>query len=225
MALECGFKSRPRNQNYSEVCSLAKEKPIAEIRNGAVYVLQAGTPIYVKTAQMSAIIGKSNQWVGQLVSQGTMFKKQTPHGAMFELTESMRSYCEMLEARNDEKDDDDEKTEKSRRKAEALLKASKAKIASMDAEERMGKMHRSEDVAAMTEDLIYAIRSALVALPGRLAVEVVDAADSAEAADIIRKEVYHVMDELSNYQYDSAKYQERVRERLRLEAVTGDEEE
>ena len=207
------------------MCALAKEKPVAEIRDGAVYVLQAGTPVFVKTAHIAGILGKSNQWVGQLTSQGTLFKKQTPYGAMYETSESVSSYCEKLEAKNDEKSKDDKNLEKSKLASEALLKAAKAKIASMDAEERMGRMHRSEDVAAMTEDLIYAIRSALVALPGRLAVEVVEAADSAEAADIIRKEIYHVMDELANYEYDSAKYQERVRERLRLEAVATDEEE
>ena len=40
----------------------------------------------------------------------------------------------------------------------------KATIAKLEAEELKGKMHRSEDVAAMTTDLIYAIRGAMMAL-------------------------------------------------------------
>ncbi|MBQ2361997.1 MAG: hypothetical protein II287_00115, partial [Bacteroidaceae bacterium] len=36
-----------------------------------------------------------------------------------------------------------------------------------------GKMHRSEDVEAVMTDLVYTIRSMLMALPGRLAVDVV----------------------------------------------------
>lgn len=203
---------------------MATKKPIAVIKDGAVFVLQPGTPVYLKTADVCSIIGKSNQWVGQLTSQGTINKKRTSHGSMYEMTESISAYIEMLEEKAD-KDEDTEKVELDRKKSDAAIKKAKATIASLDAKERIGKMHRSEDVAAMTEDLIFAIRSALLALPGRLAVDVMQAADSAEAAEIIRKEIYEVMTELSNYEYNAEKYEERVRERLNLEAVDTDDEE
>ena len=74
-------------------------------------------------------------------------------------------------------------------------------------------MHRSEDVAAMTEDLIYTIRGMLVALPGRLAVDVASVDTPAEAAELLRREIFKVMAELANYRYDPKKYEERVRER------------
>ena len=74
-------------------------------------------------------------------------------------------------------------------------------------------MHRSEDVAAMTEDLIYTIRGMLLALPGRLADDAHSAESSAETEAIIRKEVFSVMEALSRYQYDPQRYEERVRER------------
>ena len=98
--------------------------------------------------------------------------------------------------------------------AEADLKFSKAKIAAMQAEELEGNMHRSEDVAAMTEDLIFAIRSGLLALPGRLAVMVSPIISVPECADAIRKEIYHLMEELSRYRYDPEEYARRVRERM-----------
>ena len=97
----------------------------------------------------------------------------------------------------------------------------KATIAKLEAEELKGKMHRSEDVAAMTTDLIYAIRGAMMALPGRLAVDVASANSPAEAAEIIRREVNKAMRELSNYRYDPKKYEERVRERRAWEADSG----
>lgn len=77
----------------------------------------------------------------------------------------------------------------------------------------------------MTEDLIFAIRGALLALPGRLAVDVVAAKDPAEASEIIRAEIYKVMEELSNYKYDSAKYEERVRERMKMDTAVDYEDE
>ena len=112
-----------------------------------------------------------------------------------------------------------------KRTAEAQLKASKAKIAKLEAQELEGKMHRSEDVAAMTEDLIFEIRGALIALPGRLAVDVAACGSAAEAADVVRREVNLVMGELANYQYAPQKYAERVRERMRwdTEVVEPDE--
>ena len=82
-----------------------------------------------------------------------------------------------------------------------------------EAEELKGSMHRAEDVAAMTEDLVYTIRGALNALPGRLAVDTAAAATPAEASEVIRKEVGKVMRELAAYHYDPKKYEERVRER------------
>ena len=76
--------------------------------------------------------------------------------------------------------------------------------------------------AAMTEDMVYTIRSALLALPGRLAVNVVRASTAAEASEIIRSEVHEIMRELSTYKYDPKKYEERVRERKSWE-MAGDD--
>ncbi len=198
---------------------MAKQKAIADIKDDAVYILQAGTPVFVKTADICSITGKSNQWIGQLTSQGTLSKKQTLHGAMYELIPTLQDYIASIEDRIEDQTEDEKKVEQQRRKAEATFKAAKASIASMDAKERAGKMHRSEDVAALTEDLVYAIRGALLALPGRLAVDVIAAKDAAEASEIIRQEVYKIMDELSTYRYDSAKYQDRVRARLNMDAL------
>lgn len=201
---------------------MARLKNDVVVEDGAVYVLRAGTPVYLKTADICALTGKSNQWIGQLVSQGTLSKRSTPHGTLFELGATMRSYCGMLEARSEpEKSEKERKQEEARNAADVTIKVSKATVARLEAAELQGKMHRSEDVAAMTEDLIYTIRGALIALPGRLAVDVSAAASPAEAAEIIRKEAHKVMRELANYRYDPKKYQERVRERRKWEAESG----
>ncbi len=194
---------------------MAKAKAIAEIKDNAVYVLQAGTPTYVKTADICAMTGKTNQWIGQLVSQGVLSKKQTAHGALFELTSTVRAYCNMLESRGSESPEE-QAQEKARRSADLALKKAKATIAAIEAKERSGQMHRSEDVAAMTEDLILFIRNSLLALPGRLAIDITSANDSAEVETVIKSEVCKILEELSNYRYDPSKYKERVRARLNL---------
>lgn len=206
---------------------MAKPKEAAIIENGNVYVLQAGTPIFVKTADICSMVGKSNQWVGQLTSQGTLNKSATPHGAYYSVADTMRAYCEMLEERAEPSpsDEESEKIEKERRRADAGIKAAKAIIAGLDAKERQGKMHRSEDVAAMTEDLLFAVRGDLLALPGRLSIEVAAITDPAEVSAVVQREVYKILDDLSTYRYDSKKYEERVRARLNMEQPNTDIEE
>ena len=198
---------------------MAAKKQDVVVEDGAVYVLRAGTPVYVKTADICSMTGKSNQWIGQLVAQGTLHKRSTPHGSLFDITEAVRAYCSMLEARaGPAKTEEEIKQEIKQEKAKA---AADVTIAKAEADELQGKMHRSEDVAAMTTDLIYAIRGAMMALPGRLAVNVASANSPAEAAEIIRREVNKAMRELSNYRYDPKKYEERVRERRAWEADSG----
>lgn len=199
-------------------------KPGAEIRDGAVYLTQAGTRVYVKTADLCEMTGKTNQWIGQLVSQGVLSRIRTRHGNQFEMHDAVRAYLGMLDARQAAETETEEQLKKEQLAADVKMKRSKALIADMDAKERQGQMHRSEDVAAMTADLIYAIRGALLALPGRLAVDVLSAGTPAEASEIIRGEVYRVMEELTGYEYDPAKYEERMRERLRLAAAGGEDE-
>ena len=191
---------------------------------GATYVLQAGKPIYVKTADLCAMTGKSNQWIGQLTAQGILNKEATENGSLYDLRTNIKSYCDMLEARSKKADSEVVQVETDKSKAEMQLKQAKAAIAIMEANELKGKMHRSEDVLAITEDLVFAIRNMLVALPGRLAVEVSHAEDAAQAAIIIRTEVNKVMEELANYEYDPKRYEELVRKRQSWEALDDEED-
>lgn len=154
------------------------DKKTAVVENGAVYVLQAGTPIYVKTADVCAILGKSNQWVGQLTSQGTLNKSKTAHGALYNLSESLSAYIKSIEDKSSDNPEQKE-IELNKLKADVSLRTSKAIVAGLNAKELQGKMHRSEDVAAVTEDLVYTIRSALLALVGRLSTDLVGITDQA----------------------------------------------
>lgn len=193
----------------------SKDAPV----DGATYVLQAGKPIYVKTADLCAMTGKTNQWIGQLTAQGILNKDKTPHGSLYDIRSNIRSYCEMLEARSRKIDSEAAEVEAEKNKADMNLKKAKAAIAVLEANELKGQMHRAEDVAAVTEDLVYTIRNMLVALPGRLAVDVANAEDAAEAAIVIRSEVNKVMQELANYRYDPKRYEEFVRQRQSWEAL------
>ena len=182
-------------------------------------------PGYCKSSALANLFDVSDQWIGQLTRDGVLKKHKTKAGMRYNVVESTRAYCNYLRnkaAGREEKSNPE--AEKLKSDAEARLKTAKADIAELEAKELQGQMHRSEDVEAMTNDLVYVVRSMLVALPGRLAVDAVNAETPAEAAKIIKTEVYKVLEELSNYKYDPALYAKRVRERQKWTELYDDSE-
>lgn len=162
----------------------------------------------VSTTELACVLGISGRRIRQMAEDGQLEKLGA---GKFNLCDSVQAYQKFLAKviPNEE----DVKIEKSRRKAEVTLKASKAEIVRLELQELKGKLHRAEDIEAITEDMVYTFRGALLAMPGRLAVDIIGVKTAAEASEIIRAEVYKVMEELSRYEYDPARYEERVRAR------------
>ena len=172
---------------------------------------------YCTTAVLANLFDITAQWVGELTKTGILRKHDTEVGPRYNVVEATRAYVKYLRekaAGRGDKDDDVVEKETQKLAAEVRIKEAKAKYAELELQELQGQMHRSEDVEAMTADLIYTIRGSLLALPGRLAVDVTAVRTPAEAAEVIRKEIALLMQELSQYQYDPKKYEERVRKRL-----------
>lgn len=199
-----------------------KERVILE--DETVFILQPGLTIYVKTADICSMLGVSNQWVGQLTSQGTLNKMQTDHGKLFNLTDSIRAY---MDSQNDKikKTAEEKKLDKAKATAEVKLKVAKAAMAELQAKELSGKMHRSEDVQVFTQELIDTVKNAMLSLPGRLAVEV-SLCDTAEECSVLIKEaIRDVLSELSEFDYDPEKYEALVRERQNMDEKVEDDSE
>lgn len=164
--------------------------------------------------------------VQQLAKEGILpAASQRPY--KFDLLPTVKAYIRYLRDRangKEAKTADTVKAEADKLRAEADLKQSKAKIAELQLKELEGKMHRSEDVEALTNDLVYIARSMIMALPGRLAMDVVQAGSANEASALIRTECYKILDELAGYQYDPEAYRRRVRDREGWSDALADEE-
>lgn len=164
--------------------------------------------------------------VQQLAKEGILpAASQRPY--KFDLLPTVKAYIRYLRDRangKEAKTADTVKAEADKLRAEADLKQSKAKIAELQLKELEGKMHRSEDVEALTNDLVYTARSMMMALPGRLAMDVVQAGSANEASALIRTECYKILDELAGYQYDPEAYRRRVRDREGWSDALADEE-
>lgn len=164
--------------------------------------------------------------VQQLAKEGILpAASQRPY--KFDLLPTVKAYIRYLRDRangKEAKTADTVKAEADKLRAEADLKQSKAKIAELQLKELEGKMHRSEDVEALTNDLVYTARSMIMALPGRLAMDVVQAGSANEASALIRTECYKILDELAGYQYDPEAYRRRVRDLEGWSDALADEE-
>lgn len=169
--------------------------------------------------QSSAIIGRlfgvTDRRVQQLAKEGVIpVVSSRPY--KFDLLPTVQAYIKYLSDKangKEQKTADTVQAENDKLRAEADLKQSKAKIAEMQLKELEGKMHRSEDVEAVVNDLVYAIRGMIMALPGRLAMDVTKAANPNEASALIRAECCQILNELSEYKYDPEVYRRRVRDR------------
>lgn len=164
---------------------------------------------------IAKLFGVTERRVQQLAKEGVIPVASTrPY--KFDLLTTVQAYIRYLSNKangKEQKNTDDTQAESDKLRAEADLKQSKARIAEMQLKELEGKMHRSEDVEAVMNDLVYTVRSMIMALPGRLAMDIVQANSANEASAIIRAECNKILNELAGYQYDSEVYQRRVRDR------------
>ena len=165
----------------------------------------------VNTTTMAIVLGVGIRRVQQMIQDGTL---QTIAKGKLPLVTNVRNYIDFISDR--QRTEEEKKLDKARATAEAKLKVAKATIAELQAKELSGKMHRSEDVQIFTQGLIDTVKSALLSMPGRLAVEV-SLCDTAEECSVLIKEaVRDVLSELSEYEYDPEKYEALVRERQNL---------
>lgn len=167
----------------------------------------------VTTKELAQLFQVTTRTVEQLAKQEILpVKKRRPY--TFDIWEAASAYIAYLREKiqgREAKAASSPVTEKLQ--AEADLKRAKADIAALQLSELQGKMHRSEDVEDMTNDLVYSVRGMIMALPGRLAMDIVQAENAAEASAMIRAECHKILNELAGYQYDPDAYRQRVRER------------
>ncbi len=147
----------------------------------------------VSTKEIASILGVTPRWVQQLTKNGIL---RAVKSNRYNLAETVQAYVKFRTPEEGPSEVDKEKLE-----AELTIKRANAILKTLEARELFNKMHRAEDVAAMTEDLICTIESKLLELPKNLAADVTAAHDPAEVANRIRKEVHAVMTDLSNYRY------------------------
>lgn len=173
---------------------------------------------------VARVLGLTVRRIQQLTQDGVLQTQPEGKRRVYDLPAAVQAYLQYSISREAGKDAGAAAVERRRALAEAEIKEAKAEIATIELKELMGKMHRSEDVEALTTDMIYSIRAMLLAMPGRLAVDLAATTKPAEVSDKIKGEVYNVLAQITNYEYDQDAYRERVRQREGWEGHAAEEE-
>lgn len=162
---------------------------------------------------IAKIFGVSTRRVEQLKTEGIIKGQGKP--TKYDLLTTIQAYIKYLsdKANGREKKEVDAQLETEKLTAEKRIKMAKAEMAELELKEMRGELHRASDVEAITTDHVLYLRSMLMALPGKLAVDVAAINSAPECADRIKQEVYTVLNSLANYRYDPDEYKKRVRER------------
>ena len=153
---------------------------------------------YRTSAQVAKVFGVSAKRVQQLTADGVIETEETPKGRRYPWEKTVTQYIAFLseKANGREKKQTDANLETEKLSAEVRIKEAKA-----------------EDVEAIVTDSALYLRSMLMALPGRMAVDLANAKTAPEASEVVKKEVYGILNAMAQYKYDPAEYKKRVRER------------
>lgn len=176
----------------------------------------------VNAKELAAVLGVTVRRVQEIAADEHIFDRCSR--GRYKLCECVQKYM-LWKSKSRPSSEAIADAERARAVAEAELKQAKAGIAQLELDELKGKMHRAEDVQALTNDMIYGICSDLNAFPGRVSMDVAPEMTPAEASAILRKEVNAMMDSWKDYHYDPEKYEERVMERMKWENSEDDESE
>ena len=180
----------------------------------------------LQTSQVIAkIFGVSTRRVEQLKTEGVIKGQGKP--TKYDLLPTIQAYIRYLSDKSNgrEKKESDAQLETEKLTAEKRIKMAKAEMAELELKELKGDLHRASDVEAITTDHVMFVRSMLMAMPGKLAVDVATIQTAPEAAERIKQEVYAILQQLSDYRYDPEEYKKRVRERQGWNELQGEDDE
>lgn len=165
-----------------------------------------------KAEAVAQFVGLTARRIYQLTDAGILLAIETTDGKRYDFNDTIRKYIKYLQglAAGKEVNLSEAEVKKRKTEAETKFREAKAKKAELELEEYEGTLYKAEDIKAVISDMVYAMRGAILALPGRLAIDTANAQTPAEASAIIKAEVDKVLLELTNYEYDPQKFKERL---------------
>lgn len=177
------------------------------------------------TAVIARIFKLTPRRIQQLTQEGVLPGEKTPKGWYYDLYTAITAYIAYLKEQVETKRPqtmEDKLLEKL--DAEIKYKNAKADKAQLELDELNGILHRASDIEKLTNELVFAVRSMLLALPGRWAMDLAAIDNAPEASQYMARQVAVLLDELATHEYNPDVYKQLVRKREGWQAINDDEE-
>ncbi|GAV24795.1 hypothetical protein ciss_07280 [Carboxydothermus islandicus] len=161
----------------------------------------------VSTSELAEILGVTDRRIRQLEKAGVISKIER---GKFDLVQAVQQYIGWIKSQYAESDEElDLKKEKT-----LLTRAHRQKV-ELELQIMRGELHRSEDVRRVMNDMLGAFRARCLAIPSKVAPKIQGKTDLAIIQDLIKKEVYEALSELSDY--DPEVFYRQSKDKLVLE--------
>lgn len=164
----------------------------------------------LSSQEVADIIDKDARTVQNLAKQGVLTCEKLGNKNRYNLYTVIREYCDYLTKSPKRKFSS---MEEEKMAEDVRIKRAKADIAELELQELKGMLHSAEDVEDMTTDLVLVIRSSFLALPGKVSSELGEIENASEISERLKTEIFDILKDLANYQYNPEEYRKRVRER------------
>lgn len=174
---------------------------------------QDGIKGYEDTKWFAKFFSLSEERIRQLSSLGIMPKKRVKGVNYYPVIVSIQNYIKYLQEIVQNKKKTSEEQEAEKLEAEIAFKRAKARLAELELKQLEAKLLRAEDVQIYTENLAATIKSLLLALPGRMALDVYTLKTPAEISEVITDQINEVLENLANFEFDIDFYKEKIAER------------
>ena len=162
---------------------------------------------------IAKLYGSTTSQIEYLVKNGVIQCEGKP--AKFDLWPTIQALFKYQRdiIQNKEKSKQDSENESKKLDGDARIKRAKAEYQELKLKELKCELHKAEDVEAIMTDHVLFLRSMLMGLPGKLAMDLAAIDSAPQVADRIKKEIYKILNTLAEYEYDPEEFKKRVRER------------
>lgn len=158
------------------------------------------------TQQLADALSLTPRRVQQLAKEGAVVSVSR---GKYAAVESIRNYLQYVEDRDGGESNIDYLEEK------AKHEKAKRQKAELELAVMKGEMHRSGDIKLVMNDMLAAFRSRVLAVPSKLAPQLVGKTEMPVILDILTQEVYEALRELS--EYDPSKFYAMSEEYVELD--------
>jgi phage terminase Nu1 subunit (DNA packaging protein) len=169
----------------------------------------------VTTEQISEILGVTTRRIQQLAKENALVR--VAHGK-YDLPASIQKYIEYMTVADILPDGELDKAQEEAKWTQARRKKTELELQIMK-----GELHRSEDVQLVMSDMLGNFRARLLAIPSKIAPQLLGLTDILTVKEMLKEAVYEAMNELADY--DPNAFYQYSKDNLLLDELEEDSEE